>query len=154
MVPRSSFERQAQICAKDLAVQCPIQTLALPPSFLSVINCVEMMAVNPWNIGFGILKFGMKECESKCSDKTSNKSNLWSIISLFPIVLSFELGPAWIRCTCQSFVHIASNQFACFSVSLNVEKFHEIRKQFHSEVLCFSPVLTVICGRLEIVKGS
>jgi len=33
--------------------------------------------------------------------------------------------------------------------ALNVEKFHEIRKQFHSEVLCFSPVLTVICGRLE-----
>jgi hypothetical protein len=42
-------------------------------SFLSVINCVGMMAVNPWNIGFGILKFGMKECESKCSDKTSNQ---------------------------------------------------------------------------------
>lgn len=116
LVPRSSFECQAQIYAKDLAVQCPIQTLALPPSFLSLINCVGMMAVNPWNIGFGILKFGMKECVSKCSDKTSNKSNLWSIISLFPIVLSFELGSAWIRCTCRSFVHIASNQFACFSL--------------------------------------
>ncbi len=89
LVPRSSFECQAQIYPKDLAVQCPIQTLALPPSFLSVINCVGMMAVNPWNIGFGILKFGMKECESKCSDNTSNKSNLWSMYLLVSNCVEF-----------------------------------------------------------------
>ncbi len=50
--------------------------------------------------------------------------------------------PANLLCTLlQTNLHVSH-------YALNVEKFHEIRKQLHSEVLCFSPVLTCFC-RLE-----
>jgi hypothetical protein len=50
-----------------------------------------MMVVNPWNMGFEILRFDMKKWEYKCCDKINNKSNLYNIISLFPIVLNFKV---------------------------------------------------------------
>jgi hypothetical protein len=50
-----------------------------------------MMVVNPWNMRFGILRFDMKKWEHKCCEKFSNKSNLFNMISLFPIVLSVKV---------------------------------------------------------------